>query len=222
MLRENWIREGSFTDVQLVRGALTLAAKLRFCPASENDDVSMVWLPLPQDGRALGLWRLFRALRVTTPWPSWVSEPERFCPFLREHVLGKPCIVRRRTPPESTHPVDDFFPTSIFNESADPEVAATPAKPQCRTLDVRPGYVLHSPYPDETWRGLEKCSATRDGPLVFGAHEGAEEVLGTMEPEVAAFFRIVEVCIVTPAVRRPLDSSTYTRVLDVLDQGEKP
>jgi hypothetical protein len=211
MLKENWIRMGSFTDAEVVAGALGPVFKLTFTPQSENDDVSVVWLRAPHS-----IWRLLRALKVATPWPSFAKDPDAFLDFLRVHVLARTLVVRRQTASDAVHPTDDFFPMSIFDEPQETPPGAAPAS---YTLDAQPVWVLHSPYPDGTWRGLEKCSATRDGPLVFGAREGAEEVLRNMG-EVASYFRIVEVCIVMPCVRKPLDSATYARVLDALDRGE--
>lgn len=73
-------------------------------------------------------------------------------------------------------------------------------------------FMLHVPYPDGTWRGLEKCSATSDGPRLFGSKEGAQSALDEMPIATRSYFHIVEVTLVTPAVRGALDSATFEKV----------
>lgn len=77
-------------------------------------------------------------------------------------------------------------------------------------------FVLHSPYPDGTWRGLEKCSATPEGPRVFDSVEGAQSALDGMPVEVRPYFSIVEVTLVTPSVRGALDSATFEKVNPII------
>ena len=64
-------------------------------------------------------------------------------------------------------------------------------------------YVLHSPYPDKSWRGVEKCagSAEAGGPLLF--HSRAEAALFAQERELTEFM-VVETVLMTPAVREKL------------------
>jgi len=72
-------------------------------------------------------------------------------------------------------------------------------------------FVLHSAYPDGTWRGLEKCGGAQgDATLVFTSREAAENYL--KEHECDPYFQVVEVTLITPAVRRALDSATYEKV----------
>ena len=73
-------------------------------------------------------------------------------------------------------------------------------------------WVLHSAYPDGTWRGLEKCSASSDGPRLFNSEEDAQSALDAMSAEVRPYFSIVEVTLVTPSVRSALDSATFEKV----------
>lgn len=64
-------------------------------------------------------------------------------------------------------------------------------------------FVLHTPYPDGSWRGLEKClgcQSTPEGLLVFELREEAERFLkdnGLVDDGVV----IVPVTITTPRVR---------------------
>jgi hypothetical protein len=61
-------------------------------------------------------------------------------------------------------------------------------------------WVLHSPHPDGTWRGAEKCmkSPDSDGPLVFLTRDSAESYL---ESEgMLDFFKPVKVKIVMPNI----------------------
>lgn len=73
-------------------------------------------------------------------------------------------------------------------------------------------WVLHSPYPDGTWRGLEKCSATPDGPRMFDSKESAEAALDGLPP----YFSVVEVTLLTPAVRDPLSAATFLNVKSLI------
>lgn len=72
-------------------------------------------------------------------------------------------------------------------------------------LDTLDAWVVHSPYPDGTWRGIEKCASTEAGaPLLFFSEQEAvnfiEEIMeaGLMIP--------VRVVLTTPSARRPLAS----------------
>lgn len=78
-------------------------------------------------------------------------------------------------------------------------------------------FALHSPYPDGTWRGLEKCSSTKDGLILFDSAEGAEAARVAMG-DVGEQFKVVEVTLVTPSVRKPLDSATWDKVNPVVPQ----
>lgn len=80
-------------------------------------------------------------------------------------------------------------------------------------------FVLHSSYPDGSWRGVEKCSSTKDGPLLFDSPEGAEAALVAMG-DTGDYFKVVEVCLVTPSVRKPLDSATWDKVNLVVPRPE--
>lgn len=68
-------------------------------------------------------------------------------------------------------------------------------------------YVLHSPYPDGTWRGLEKCCGTETGYgyalLVFHTPEEALDHAKNVQP-VPGEFRVVRVTLQTPDVRGDL------------------
>ena len=66
-------------------------------------------------------------------------------------------------------------------------------------------WVLHSPYPDKTWRGIEKSSAHDDGaPRLFEKKSDAEAFI--VAHEMDPYFVPVEVCLVVPGVRRSLRS----------------
>lgn len=72
-------------------------------------------------------------------------------------------------------------------------------------------FVLHSAYPDGTWRGLEKCAgAPGDATLIFTTREAASNYL--KEHECDPYFQVVEVTLVTPFIRKPLDSATSEKV----------
>ena len=91
-------------------------------------------------------------------------------------------------------------------------------------------WILHAPYPDQSWRGLEKCPALTlnadlqpkpvrsectgedyEVPLLFTEEEGAwaflrkHDIIGVVP---------VRVLLVTPFVRRPLDA--IPRSIEVL------
>jgi len=61
-------------------------------------------------------------------------------------------------------------------------------------------YVLHSPYPDKTWRGIEKCLMDGSGmPRLFGSEEDANRFSKVNSlPE----FITVEITVTTPSVRK--------------------
>jgi len=76
-------------------------------------------------------------------------------------------------------------------------------------------YVLHSAYPDGSWRGLEKCcGAPGDATLVFVSREAAEQYL--KDHECDPYFRVVEVTLVTPSIRQPLDSAIEEKVIELI------
>ena len=60
-------------------------------------------------------------------------------------------------------------------------------------------YVLHSPYGDKTWRGIEKCAG--DPPLLFASQELAEKFANKNN---LTEFVAVEITVTTPAVRGSL------------------
>lgn len=67
-------------------------------------------------------------------------------------------------------------------------------------------YVLHSAYPDGSWRGIEKCCGTHGGAtLVFDTREEAELYLknNKLDPH----FQVVPVTLTTPSVRCHLRSA---------------
>lgn len=67
-------------------------------------------------------------------------------------------------------------------------------------------WVLHSPYPDETWRGYEKCSAPEesDGPALFLSEQAA---LDYIEKNQLDGYIPVQVILVTPSVCAPFRKS---------------
>lgn len=82
-------------------------------------------------------------------------------------------------------------------------------------------FVIHSPYPDGTWRGLEKCGrgfvddTDCDAPLLFTDREVAKNYLS--KHKLLEFgFVIVEVTLVTPSVLDPLDSATQEKLDNLL------
>ena len=82
-------------------------------------------------------------------------------------------------------------------------------------------YVLHSAYPDGTWRGLSKCcGATGDATLVFSEREAAEQYL--KDHDCDPYFRVVEVTLVVPGIRKPLDSAITEKVDEALLKGWSP
>ena len=75
---------------------------------------------------------------------------------------------------------------------SDPE-----SNPDLYTLSV---WVLHSPYADGSWRGLEKCvTDSSDVPRLFGSRQEAEVFVSTHE---LLGFKPVRVLLTVPAVRR--------------------
>lgn len=83
-------------------------------------------------------------------------------------------------------------------------------------------FVLHSPYPDWTWRGIEKCRTVEDGAggvlpvLLYTSREDAQTVLDAMSAETRPHFRVVEVTVFVPHIRDPLDSATQARVVGLI------
>lgn len=69
-------------------------------------------------------------------------------------------------------------------------------------------YVLHSPYGDRTWRGMEKCCSTKesDGPLIFLTREDAETYLSSHGERIDPYFEVVPVVIETPSIRKALNA----------------
>lgn len=64
-------------------------------------------------------------------------------------------------------------------------------------------YVLHSPYPDKTWRGIEKCVSTGASgtPLLFDSKSDAQAYAERLSLQE---FIPVEIELSTPGVRKPL------------------
>jgi len=70
-------------------------------------------------------------------------------------------------------------------------------------------FVLHSPYPNGTWRGLENCLTGTDteGPLLFETPERAQAWLHA-DPVAQQYWKVVAVELTIPAVGEPLDAVT--------------
>lgn len=69
-------------------------------------------------------------------------------------------------------------------------------------------FVLHSPYPDKTWRGVEKCIASSDGgPMLFFSEEDAAAF--AKRNGASEFLSIVPVVLQVPDVRGPLTLSPF-------------
>lgn len=68
-------------------------------------------------------------------------------------------------------------------------------------------WVLHSPYPDGTWRGVEKCVTTQDSnlPLLF---ESEQEALDFKSKHELEEMTPVLVRLVVPFVRRNINSTS--------------
>jgi len=64
-------------------------------------------------------------------------------------------------------------------------------------------WVLHSPYPDISWRGAEKCVTTEgsSAPLIFAS---LEEALDYQDEHALIEFVPVKLALVMPPVRGPL------------------
>lgn len=84
-------------------------------------------------------------------------------------------------------------------------------------------WVLHSPYPDGTWRGIEKCMSNpkdgADGPLLFLSEQAAIDFC--REHELIDMIQVR--CLITvPCVRQaftvipPDDYGDYTELESVL------
>lgn len=68
------------------------------------------------------------------------------------------------------------------------------------SLDV---WVLHSPYPDGTWRGYEKCCSHEDGgPILFLSEQAALNYIEKSQLHDCGYVP-VQVILVTPSVRAP-------------------
>lgn len=66
-------------------------------------------------------------------------------------------------------------------------------------------FVLHSPYPDGSWRGLEKCPRAEDESGALLVFETAEEAEAYRQKNPCPeFLRVVEVFLNTPDVREKL------------------
>lgn len=64
-------------------------------------------------------------------------------------------------------------------------------------------WVLHSPYPDHSWRGLEKCAAhDTGGPMLFDTQEEAQAFARTTQCD--PYFFPVAVRLTVPNVRETL------------------
>jgi hypothetical protein len=61
-------------------------------------------------------------------------------------------------------------------------------------------WVLHSPYPDKTWRGIEKCATeNHTSPLMFESKEEAQEFMYVHKCD--PHFVPVKVTLVVPSIR---------------------
>lgn len=68
-------------------------------------------------------------------------------------------------------------------------------------------FVLHSPYPDHSWRGIEKCLDSPDGGILFfRSYEEAEEYLKELGKEPCWWIVPLEVEI--PDIREKLFSGS--------------
>jgi len=67
-------------------------------------------------------------------------------------------------------------------------------------------WVLHSPYPDKSWRGIEKCAtdAGCNGPLLFETYTEAEQFIE--KNSFFDWFEPVKVTLCVPDVRGSLIS----------------
>ena len=66
-------------------------------------------------------------------------------------------------------------------------------------------YLIHSPYPDKSWRGIEKCLASDQHPnpiLLFPSREQAQEYLQINKLD--KYFLIQEVEIYIPQIKEPI------------------
>lgn len=73
-------------------------------------------------------------------------------------------------------------------------------------------YVLHSPYPDKSWRGIEKCVSmpgTSGNPMLFDSRSDALAFAKQLE---LSEFIPVEVELVTPSVREPISGNIFSEV----------
>jgi len=68
-------------------------------------------------------------------------------------------------------------------------------------------WVLHSPYPDGTWRGIENCQTrSTGGPLLFDTEDDAVAFRAKVfTAEEQAYWRPVRVLLTVPAIRTPLE-----------------
>lgn len=77
-------------------------------------------------------------------------------------------------------------------------------------------FVLHSPYPDRTFRGIEKCAgayvAGTETVGVFQLREDAEKALENLGDD-GNYFQIVEAVLILPAVRAGLDSADFNKIV---------
>lgn len=71
--------------------------------------------------------------------------------------------------------------------------------------DLLAVWVLHSPYPDGTWRGIEKCCSREDGLPILFESKGAALDFERAHGLQADGYVPVQVTLITPWVRRSLD-----------------
>lgn len=64
-------------------------------------------------------------------------------------------------------------------------------------------WVLHSPYPDGTWRGMEKCCSNEGGPILFSSEQAALDFIVEKRLEGNGYVA-VRCVLITPLVRRSL------------------
>lgn len=79
-------------------------------------------------------------------------------------------------------------------------------------------YVLHSPYKDNSWRGIEKCVGTEksSAPLLFSTFEEANEFKINSFEEDANNYIIVEVKLSYPMIREKIKLNMQGMLEDVV------
>lgn len=66
-------------------------------------------------------------------------------------------------------------------------------------------YVIHSAYPDGSWRGIEKCLGNNIGALLlFADVYDAKLYLESRLTDMRPYFKVVKVTLQIPNVREPI------------------